>query len=184
MSNHIHHINDYIPSNSDNFFFDANVWLSIYGPIGYYDDWRVRNYSEFLRKLQMKNCNIYTNSIIVSEFVNRFSRLEFEQCRKQFDLEHDEFKKFRELEDFKQIASEIAINIRKIVRDSKICSCEMDDLTLFDLADNFENGNSDFNDLIFEEVCKANNLILVTHDGDFKDSKIEIVTANRYMLKN
>lgn len=182
MNNYIHHTKDYKPSTGDNFFFDANIWLSIYGPIGHYDDWRVKNYSNFLTKVKLRKCNIYTNSIIISEFVNRFARLEFEQKRRGLDLEYNEFKKFRELEDFKEIASEIAANIRKIIRDSKLCNHEINDVILFELADNYENGGFDINDLMFEEICKETDLILVTHDGDFRNSKIKVVTANNRML--
>lgn len=184
MSNCIYHIDDYKPLAEDKFFFDANIWLSIYGPIGYYADWRVRKYSNFLTILQLKNCYIYTNTIIISEFVNRFARMEFEQRRIQLDLEYDEFKRFREMEDFKEVASEIAANIRKIIRSSNLCNHEISDDELFDLADIYEKGGFDINDLMFEEICKQTDSILVTHDGDFKNSEIKVVTANNNMLRD
>ena len=94
-----------------------------------------------------------------------------------------DFKTFRASADFKNIAIEIAVNIRKIVRFSKICNHELSDIALFEVSDDFENGIYDFNDLIITEICKDKNLILVTDDGDFKDSNIEVVTVNNKMLK-
>jgi predicted nucleic acid-binding protein len=42
--------------------------------------------------------------------------------------------------------------------------------------------NSDFNDLMLIELCKKNMFALVTHDIDFKDSDIHVLTANNELL--
>lgn len=183
MNNSIHDARNYKPSNGDNFFFDANIWLSVYGPIGNYNNRQATHYSKLFYKLQNKSCDIYTNDIVISEYINRFSRMEFIQRQEELDLKNNEFKKFRDSEDFKEIAPEIAANLRKIVRLSKICNHNMDDLALFEVADNFESGKHDFNDLIITEICRDKNLILVTDDGDFNNYNLKLVTVNEKMLQ-
>lgn len=183
MTDSIYDVSSYKPTNGNNFFFDANIWLSIYGPIGAPHDWRAERYSKFLSKLQNQSCNIYTNSIIVSEYVNRFSRMEFEQQRELLGFGPKDFKIFRKSTYFEAIASEIEVNIKKIVKIVRRCDHEVGNVDLIKLASDYKNGYYDFNDLMFVEICRDNNLILVTHDGDFKDCGIEIVTANTYMLK-
>lgn len=40
----------------------------------------------------------------------------------------------------------------------------------------------DFNDQVLAELCKSRNLTLVTHDGDFKDLGLNLLTANQSLL--
>lgn len=46
----------------------------------------------------------------------------------------------------------------------------------------YEKGNSDFNDQIFTEICRNNGWKLVTDDGDFKRCGVPLVTANKTLL--
>ena len=50
------------------------------------------------------------------------------------------------------------------------------------LMDEFEKGDSDLNDQILAELCKRRNLKLVTHDSDFKDRGLVVLTANKALL--
>lgn len=183
MNNDVYDARNYKPSIGDNFFFDTNIWLSVYGPIGDYNNWQAKHYSKLFDKLQKQHCDIYTDKIVISEYINRFARMEFIQCQEDLGLKNDEFKKFRDSGVFEEIAPEIAANLRKIIRFSKICNHEMDDLTLFEVADNFESGKHDFNDLIITEICRDKNLILVTDDGDFNNSNLKLVTVNEKILQ-
>ena len=36
----------------------------------------------------------------------------------------------------------------------------------------------DFNDKIIVDVCKTNNLILLTHDADFSNADVDTLSAN------
>jgi predicted nucleic acid-binding protein len=183
MSDNIHLLKDCRPYEGENFFFDANIWMFVYGPVTVKNEWHVNTYSTFMAKLQMRKCNIYTNSLIISEFVNRFARMGFDQKREELDYELDEFKDFRNSGDFEPFAFEIAANIRKIVHNSKICYHQTSSDALLDSADIYQTGNVDFNDMIYVDVCKENNFVLVTDDVDFKDFEIAIVTANKRLAK-
>lgn len=48
----------------------------------------------------------------------------------------------------------------------------------------YGSGNYDFNDLVFGEICKANDFILVTNDHDFCTTDVNILTANKHMFND
>jgi predicted nucleic acid-binding protein len=182
-------VDKYVYSKEENYFFDANIWLSIFSP-NTFDAGKTHDiYTRMFSKLLDHNCNIYTNNIIVSEVVNRMSQAEYKLCRgyyKEDDPELKDFtyKNFRGTDHYKdEVAFNISCQITNIAAYSKLCdlNIENDDL-LFRLADIFENCKLDFNDIIFLNICEENNLILITHDGDFKDYGIKVITANRTML--
>ena len=52
------------------------------------------------------------------------------------------------------------------------------------LLSDFEANSRDFNDAILAQLCRAKDLKLVTHDGDFKDCGITILTANSNLLSS
>jgi hypothetical protein len=63
------------PSDGDMLFFDANIWLAIYGPSPKH--WAQSPCSSLFYELIKNNIDIYTNSLIISEVVNSWARLEF-----------------------------------------------------------------------------------------------------------
>jgi predicted nuclease of predicted toxin-antitoxin system len=46
----------------------------------------------------------------------------------------------------------------------------------------YAGGEADFNDQVLAELCRADNLKLVTHDADFSGSNLTILTANPKLL--
>ena len=55
-------------------------------------------------------------------------------------------------------------------------------LEMNELLDDYAAGGFDFNDQVITELCKRKGLTLITHDGDFKDSGVPILTANKKLL--
>ena len=55
---------------------------------------------------------------------------------------------------------------------------------LHELAEDFASENYHFNDMVFAKICKENKLTFVTHDEDFKNYGIKIITANKSILKS
>lgn len=176
----ITHINDYSPNVGDRLFFDANIWLAIYGPSPAH--WTQTPCSSLFYKLIKNNIDIYTNSLIISEVVNSWARLEFNQQRTVLNFKTNEFKKFRETPEYLNVAEEISINIEKILRWSKRFDSGLESIDMEIINSKYKSGTYDFNDLIFREICKANNFILVTNDRDFCTTDVNILTANSNML--
>lgn len=175
----IKHIVDYSPSEGDMIFFDANIWLTIYGPSPQH--WAITPCSSLFKELIKNKIDIYTNSLIISEIVNSWVRIEFNQQRKLV-FDPKEFKMFRETQKFKDIVEDISINIQNILRLSKRFDSGLESIDMEVIISKYASGTYDFNDLVFGEICKANNFILVTNDRDFCKTDVNILTANKYML--
>lgn len=181
MSHNIEQVQRYVFQSKDSLFLDANVWLSIYGPVAY-QDWRSRVYSKAFREILNNRSKIFLDVIVLSEFVNTYARFEFDQFpNKTPSLK---FKDFRKSQDFKPIAEEIAVNIKKILDVSSRCNSCFDLIDVNALILAFESGQIDFNDHIIAQICKTRGWILVTHDFDFKTEDLLILTANKRLLNS
>jgi predicted nucleic acid-binding protein len=159
------------------YFFDTNIWLYIYGPIGWPDQMS-SVYSRVLREVRDSNGTIYINCMIISEFINAFSRIEFKQ-----QSTYSRFKDFRNSISFRPVAEDIASNVKKILRNTLACDPDLRVIDLPEIMSFFEQGKYDFNDLVFAEICRAKELVFVTHDKDFSELGVEILTANEKLLR-
>lgn len=180
LKNNAFEISTYAFRPEDELLVDTNVWFSIYGP-GKPGDPRAVVYSKALSGMLASNCTIYVEVLILSEYVNRYARLRHTILKSRPGVDAD-FKRFRRTADFKLIAADVAGDVRQIL---KLCERIENDFTAVDidtLIDEFENGDSDFNDQVLAELCKSRNLKLVTHDADFKDRGLNILTANQHLL--
>lgn len=167
-------------SERDTFLLDANVLLSVYGPNANKEAY-TSFYSDALVKMRTSKCNIFIDTLILSEFVNRFAHWAFDQ------LPPEEkpltFKEFRKSENFKPVAQEIADDVRRIIDYADCCDSEFESIDMEELLSEYALGNSDFNDQIIARLCKRRGFILVTHDGDFAGGEMDILTANRRLLR-
>jgi predicted nucleic acid-binding protein len=123
--------------------------------------------------------------MILFEFANKILRHEFNISKEKLGLKAPQYKVFRETENYKVTTSLVANCIRKIAKFTKICYLNRDDNDLlYELVDDFASENCDFNDMVFAKICKENKLTFVTHDEDFKNYGIKVITANRSLLKS
>ncbi len=178
MTASIYNINSYNFTQTDALFIDANIWLYIHGPQAQRDN-RSRNYSNALAKILKAKCSVFLDVLILSEFINRYSRLKF-----NLEGRSPDFKSYRQSSAFKPVAREIADAVRRIL---KHCECVESGLTSIDMNSlliDYESKCPDFNDQILVELCRSRSFKFVTHDGDFKDYDITILTANKSMLSN
>lgn len=115
--------------------------------------------------------------------MNRYARLRHNLLKSRPGVSHD-FKQFRKSPDFKPIAFDIAGDVRQILKlkHSERIESGFAALDITGLVDECENGDSDFNDLVLAELCRNRNLMLVTHDGDFKDHGLTVLSANPSLL--
>jgi predicted nucleic acid-binding protein len=172
----IHPIEKYDFTETKGYFFDTNIWLYIYGPIGWPDE-KSDVYSRALKEIRNSNGTIYINCMIISEFINAFSRIEFKE-----QTEYSRYKEFRNSLAYRAIAQDIARNVKKILKSTLACDPELQAINLPEVMDLFEQGKYDFNDLLFAQICRAKNLVFVTHDKDFSELGVEILTANEKLL--
>ena len=173
----IHSIETYDFPEERSYFFDTNIWLYIYGPIGWPDQ-KSAVYSRALREIRNSNGTIYINCMILSEFINAFSRIEFKQ-----QTTHSRYKDFRNSIGFRPVAEDIASNVKKILRNTLACDNDLKVIDLPEIMSFFEQGKYDFNDLVFAEICGSGEMVFVTHDKDFSELGVEILTANEKLLR-
>lgn len=164
---------------SDRLLVDANVWMFVHGPLPCPS--RLSDaYSKALLQMRASKCQVFIDILILSEFVNRFARIEFDQTSPS--IKPANFKQYRDSTLFAPVAREIAVNVRKILSAAAPCESGFAALNVNALLNVFEAGKTDFNDQVIGEICKSKSLSLVTNDADFGANDIPILTANNRLL--
>lgn len=171
-------ITNYTPKSSDLFFFDNNIWMYLFCPLADFQKNRQKQYSSFLQSINSSRSTIFINSLILSEFSNRYLRMDFEQWRKKEGKLEAEFKKdYIGTNRYKDTVLEINRNIRSIL---KICVRSSDNFNAIDLDAVLQHLSCiDFNDSYYLEYAKLSKLKIVTDDNDFckyTNHSVEIVT--------
>lgn len=175
-------IGNYAFKASDELLFDANVWFFIHGPHQPGSP-QAAVYSGAHARILAAQCRVYTDVLIVSEFVNRYARLKHQLLVRTRRGVPNDFKKFRATTTFKTIASDIAADTKRVLSDCERIESGFPSLDFEALIDTYSTGDADFNDLVLVELCRSKGLTLITHDGDFKGKDITILTANRRLLE-
>jgi predicted nucleic acid-binding protein len=171
-------ITGYAFRNTDRLFLDANVWMYIYGPPGNPRDWKTGVYSRAFSDALKAGSQLHIDALILSEFVNRYARLEHKNMQIRVGAIPADFKIFRNTPAFVSIAQSIAQDARRIL---KACIRVESDFTGVDISQifvDFELGNYDFNDQILSALCKKSDYVLMTHDIDFSEHDVTVLSAN------
>lgn len=170
-------VSSYNFTSEDKLFMDTNIWLYLYGPQRPRDP-RVSTYSQMLKRILNAKSRVYVDVLVISEFINTYARIKWNLVRKGTER----FKTFRNSSDFKPIAKEIANSTKRVMSHCTCTESGFGSLKIGDLLDAYSVGNSDFNDQVIATLCKSKKLTLITHDGDFKDRELSILTANPRLL--
>lgn len=161
-------------------FVDANVLIYLFWPTGSKKSEEFeKNYATVFNILMKQNNKLYISFLVVSEIINVVSRLEHKKYNESNNCSIN-YKVFRDSQNGKDVLDDIYT----IVKD--------DILTRFEVVDKEFNKEEierflvvediDINDKAILEVCKENNMILLTNDSDFKNSKIDLLTCNNKLL--
>lgn len=175
----IHNVKNYNFSPEDELFLDTNIWMYIYGqhesndPLG-------KVYSDALGRILNAKSVIYVDVLVVSEFINAFARMEWKD-HEQF--KEKPFKSFRNSREFKAVALQISKYVRKILNCCTPVESGFSHVDLPALFNDYAAGRADFNDQIIAALCKREALKLITHDGDFRNKDVFVITANKRLLK-
>jgi predicted nucleic acid-binding protein len=163
----------------EDLFLDANVWLCINGPTTPSPRTSTVAYSKALRDIRLSGGTIFIDVLVLSEFINRYARLEYGQtCTDGRD-----FKQFRDSAEFGSIAHQISIAAKRVVTQCQRTESGFVPIDIVSLLVEYEQKRHDFNDQMIAETCRAKNLKLVTHDFDFRNFGLDILTANRQLIE-
>lgn len=175
-----------IPLESDKFFFDANIWMYLYCPLGGYRREIIKKYDGFFKKAIQAKSSIFISSLVLSEIFNAWIKLDFNIFRNRNPTKDINYKKdYRCKEDYKDSVSKIKTEVTKILNITKRIDDRFKDIPVVALFK--ETGTFDFNDNYYFAMAKLENFKIVTNDSDFVSSTenlVPILTANNKMLRN
>ena len=177
MKGEVMSVGSYRFSPTDKLFPDTNIWLYAFGP-PQKNQYLVDIYTAALDRMVKAESCIYIDVMIISEYINAYSRIKYQTAA----LNGQGFKEFRGSPEFKLVALEISNNVKHIMGFCTQLESSCLELKIDGLLDNYSAGNFDFNDQIIAELCKGRRLKLITHDGDFKDQGLSILTHNRRLM--
>jgi predicted nucleic acid-binding protein len=163
---------------SDQILPDANIWLYLYGPAANPAAWQVRIYSSVFAGLLTAKSQLYLDVLVLSEFVNRFARIEWKRLAPTIT----DFKVFRQSASFPPVAQSIQVQVAQILTVCKPVNHHFAEWNLTTLLQEYRAGATDLNDQLLVESCRKHNLAILTNDKDFTDGGINVFTAHRDLL--
>jgi predicted nucleic acid-binding protein len=164
----------------DQFFFDTNIWLLLYGTVANFQAVDQGQYTKFLEKLLTRDSPIFITSMVISEFANVLLRKDFNQWVSTNNFFGKDFKKdFVGIKEYENSVETITILINKILKLPNIFIVG-DNFNAIDKSEVLNNFKIvDFNDSYFTQLAILNNYKIVTNDKDFQklESKIDVITT-------
>ncbi len=159
---------------SENFFFDTNILLYLF--YSHTVDWASRSYSNLYMQMLNKGMKIFIDNTVLSEFINRVIRIEYDSKMKMTPDNMMPFKRYRDTEDGQHTVNHANNLVKSILRFIQVDGEVMDKM---DIQSILIVDSLDYNDKIIEHLCENKRYILVTNDIDFKESEIDILSAHR-----
>lgn len=172
-------IDSYTFSANDEFFIDTSFIMYLYGPFSGKRENR-RIYSRAWYRLLRAKCKNYVDVLIISEFTNRWARIEFAIQKRNNGIQ--KYKPYRDSSDFEPVASAIVSGVNQLLKHCNVVGSGFELVDIGNLLTDYEENKKDFNDLVFAEICRANGYSLITDDYDFGSSDIPILTNNQRLL--
>ena len=159
------------------YFLDANIWiLRLDSPL--HPQPYEEQYLAFFDQLIEHDCKIVVCPVLISEVLNTYLRLEFDQIRRiqpTFNYKkdycsspafHNRFQTFRsEFDSYKPFLQPIHDDY-----DSVLSLQQMQ-------------AQDDFNDFYYANLCGSRHYPIVTHDRDFQYPGVEVITNNKALLR-
>ena len=158
---------------------DANIWIYLQPPVSKPTPYYARQYSAALKQLLAAGAQPVIEALVLSEYLNRYLRLEYEVG---WLGKYPKFKDFRTSPDFASAASAAVGDARQILKvaaaeDTPLLSVELPAILV-----ETEAGRIDFNDGVLAETCRLRGWKLLTNDSDMTVGGIEVLTTNPKLL--
>lgn len=172
-----------IPKMKDRqFFFDANVLLYLFGTVATpSNQWAITAYNAIFSNCLKAKIILCVDVTVLSEFINRFIRFEYESYLKSNCLSRTnfKFKDFRNTKEGQQASQDIQLIVNgRILKSFKIIGklFDQEEIKSINLV------NNDFNDELIIQTCNEHKCVLVTNDADFSRANVDILTANNKLI--
>lgn len=180
MKNKAYDLSSYTFSSDEQILVDTNVWLYLFPAPANPSNRFASQYSNAFSKLVSAQAKPVLDPMVLSEYLNRYVRIEWEG---NYKSRYPKFKHFRNSSDFLSIASAVETFAKKILSYCRIHAVSPEVLDLNQALTEFVSGQIDFNDALLVDLCKKRNLKLMTNDADFQAGGIEVLTTNSRLLR-
>ena len=141
--------------------------MYIFCPLGSYNSKRQTQYSRFLQYVLQMNSHIYINSLVLSEFANRYLRLDFEIEKKNPANagKYNSFKRdYMGSQQCETTIQAIKTTLNQIVSQCARCSDEFNSVNIKNVFDLFT--KIGFNDSYYLNQAISKKWIIVSDDSD------------------
>lgn len=173
------------------YLFDANVWLAVLD-INFtstFSQYYTNFFEEVLKNNLQPKASIVIPSLLLSEIMNRLMN---DIYYKEFCLKNPKpesiskathYKKtYRTSKEYQYDFSSACQSIRSYHQHVKLLSDHLDKFTFKALTKKIPL-HLDFNDHIYCQIAKSQNLAIVTADKDYSIDDIIIITSNPHLLQ-
>lgn len=180
MKNKAYDLSSYSFASKEAVLIDANIWMYLFPPPSNSNLKFADSYSKAFSELIKAEANPILDPIILSEYLNRYCRIEWEARYKNL---YPNFKDFRNSHYFPDVIETAKLFASKIVDFCSVHSIAANQLDLQQILSDFSSGKVDFNDAVLIDICKQGDLKIMTNDGDFQIGGIEVLTTNPRLLR-
>ena len=166
-------------TSADRLFFDSNIWLTLEPAQFTRPGPSEAIYSQAFKRILQAKSKIFVDVVVLSEVVNRWLRYAWQASNQ---TAYPDFKAFRKGPDCRRAAKDIVSACERLLRYAERTDTKLRSIPIDELLTDLQKGTRDFNDGVIAATCDANRSTLVTHDGDFRGSRANILTANSRLL--
>lgn len=173
MAVRVEDIKGFYPNPNQTFFLDNNIWMFLLCPIGNSSSAKQKSYSSFIEKAKSNGASIVVSSLVLSEFTNRYYRLDFELWKNEFNRFDATYKKdYVGSSRYSETTEAVAASVRGIMKMAMPWADNLNSMNIPRLLGNLS--VCDFNDSYYAELVADQKWILVSDDSDF--AKIQNLT--------
>jgi len=162
-------------------FLDANILIYLFWPTG--SSWAVDTYSKYFATLVRQKIKLHIDFNVISEFINRTVRLEYDKyvSINKLDKRSFSFKSYRDspegIESMEDIYTTVESNI---LSKAQVCGKVLGQKEILDFL---VIDSLDFVDKAILSVCQEREFVILTNDADYAKCDIDILTANSKILR-
>jgi len=153
----------------DKVFIDTNILIFLFSPDFVSSrEYQVEKYSKILELLIVNNNELYINSLVISEFINRCLRIDFEKNFQDNNRTKNFKRDYRNSDSYVKTLQIIKKEIKKFLKlNVKQIHDSFDKIDILEELEHLD--KLDFNDLMIVKSIETYGLKLLSDDGDFRD---------------
>lgn len=179
--NKAHNANSYVFKAAEPILVDANVWLYLQPPAAQPAPPWALAYSNVYARLLKAGARPVIDALILSEYLNRYVRLEYDA---NWKTAYPRFKDFRQSANGIGVLSAAVADVSCIVKTTTLHDTPLCSIDVPAVLDAVKCGTLDFNDGLLIQSCRLNGLKLLTNDSDVAMGGIEVLTVNKKLLQS